>query len=44
LSRFLDHQRNVWEKDYLWVKLDHRWTGAMDIAKRLRDKSEGGIP
>ena len=44
LSRFLDQHRDIWEKDYLWIKLDHRWTGALDIAKRLRGKSEGGIP
>ncbi len=44
LSRFFDQQRGIWEKDYLWIKLDHRWTGAQDIAKRLRDKSQGGIP
>ena len=44
LSRFLDQHRDVWEKDYLWIKLDHRWTGALDIAKRLRGGAKGGIP
>ena len=30
-------QRNQqWEKDYVWVKIDQRWTGATDIMKELR--------
>jgi hypothetical protein len=44
LSRFLDTHRELWEKDYVWLKLDHRWKGAGDIAKRLRQGAEGGIP
>jgi RNA polymerase sigma factor (sigma-70 family) len=44
LSRFLDKHRDVWEKDYLWVKLDHRWKNAAEIAKRLRKGAQGGIP
>jgi hypothetical protein len=44
LSRFLDKHRDVWEKDYLWVKLDHRWKNAAEIAKRLRKDAQGGIP
>jgi hypothetical protein len=39
LSRFLDRHRAVWEKDYLWIKLDQRWTGAEEIAKRLRQQA-----
>ncbi|MFG0332901.1 MAG: thioredoxin, partial [Maioricimonas sp. JB049] len=44
LSRFLDEHREVWEKDYLWIKLDHRWEGSREIADRLRDGASGGIP
>ncbi|MEW4526947.1 thioredoxin family protein [Maioricimonas sp. JC845] len=44
LSRFLDEHRQVWEKDYLWIKLDHRWEGNREIADRLRDGASGGIP
>ena len=30
-------QRNQqWEKDYVWVKIDQRWTGATEIMKELR--------
>jgi RNA polymerase sigma factor (sigma-70 family) len=35
LSRFLDRHREVWEKDYIWIKLDERWTGSTEIARRL---------
>ena len=31
LSRLLLANRK-WEKDYVWVKMDHRWTGARDHA------------
>jgi hypothetical protein len=43
LSRLLLQNRQ-WEKDYVWVKMDHRWTGAMEIMKELRGDAEGGIP
>lgn len=43
LSGFLDANR-TWEKDFIWVKMDHRWTGAKDIMEELRDGAEGGIP
>lgn len=43
LSRLLLENRQ-WEKDYVWVKMDHRWTGAMEIMKELRGEAEGGIP
>jgi hypothetical protein len=44
LSRFLEANRALWEKDYLWIKLDHRWDHATEIAKRLRKGAAGGIP
>jgi hypothetical protein len=44
LTRFLDKHRDVWEKDYLWIKLDSRWANAEAIGKRLRQKAQGGIP
>jgi len=43
LSRFLDGNR-VWEQDYIWVKMDHRWTGAQELMAELRDGADGGIP
>lgn len=43
LSRFLQDNR-VWEKDYRWVKMDHRFEGAQQLMSELRDGAEGGIP
>lgn len=34
----------VWKKDFIWVKMDHRWTEARDIMAELRDGASGGIP
>ena len=42
-SRLLQANRQ-WEKDYVWVKMDHRWTGALEIMKELREGAAGGIP
>jgi hypothetical protein len=44
LSRFVDKHRSAWEADYVWVKMDHRWTGARELMTELRDGAEGGIP
>jgi hypothetical protein len=44
LSRFLDEQRSLWEGDYLWVKLDHRWTDAREVAAELRGTPAAMIP
>lgn len=44
LSRFLDKHRPIWEKDYIWVKMDHRWTNASKIMAAMRNKAEGGVP
>ena len=43
LSRLLQQNRQ-WEKDYVWVKMDHRWIGAVEIMQKLRGGAEGGIP
>ena len=43
LSKFLNDHRE-WEADYIWVKMDHRYTGAREIMKELRDGASGGIP
>ena len=43
LSRLLDANR-VWEQDYIWVKMDHRWTGVKEVMAEIREGAEGGIP
>lgn len=44
LSRFLNKHRAIWDRDYIWVKMDHRWTGARDLMKPYRGTSQGGVP
>ena len=44
LSQYLDKTRAVWEKDYIWLKMDHRWTGANELMQKIRNGAEGGIP
>lgn len=43
LARFLS-ANPVWEKDYVWVKMDHRYSGAREVMAELRGDAEGGIP
>lgn len=43
LARFLS-ANPVWEKDYVWVKMDHRYSGARELMAELRGGAEGGIP
>lgn len=43
LSGLLQRNRD-WQKDYVWVKMDHRWTGAVEIMQQLREGADGGIP
>jgi 5-hydroxyisourate hydrolase-like protein (transthyretin family)/thiol-disulfide isomerase/thioredoxin len=44
LSLYLDRERKIWERDYIWIKLDHRWTGTRQIMAQLREGAPGGIP
>jgi Carboxypeptidase regulatory-like domain/Thioredoxin-like len=44
LARFLDQNRPHWEKDYIWVRMDIRWTGAAEVVKSLRGEARGGYP
>lgn len=44
LSLYLDRERKIWERDYIWIKLDHRWTGTREIMEKMRDGAQGGIP
>jgi hypothetical protein len=44
LATFLDNNRQLWDKDYLWVRMDIRWSGEGAIIKSLRGEAEGGFP
>jgi thiol-disulfide isomerase/thioredoxin len=44
LSRYLTRERKIWERDYIWVKLDHRWTGTREVIQTLGSGPLNGIP
>lgn len=44
LSEFLGNQRSVWEKDYIWIKMDERWLHVEEVMKPIREDDSGGIP
>ncbi|WP_010582323.1 thioredoxin [Schlesneria paludicola] len=44
LSRFLNKHRSIWEKDYIWIKMDERWQDVALVMKPIRKSAEGGIP
>ncbi len=44
LANYLEGTREIWSEDFIWVKMDHRWTGARDLMAELRDGADGGIP
>jgi hypothetical protein len=44
LSEFLNKQRSVWGKDYIWIKIDERWSHADEVMKPIRKDNTGGIP
>ena len=43
LNRLLEKNRQ-WEKDYIWVKMDHRWIGGKEIMQEIRNGADGGVP
>ncbi|MEX1042542.1 MAG: thioredoxin family protein [Pirellulaceae bacterium] len=44
LSRFLEKHRALWQRDYLWVKLDHRWPDTEEVVQDLRGDATYPIP
>lgn len=44
LSRYLTRERKIWERDYIWVKLDDRWTGTREVMQSLGIGPLDGIP
>jgi hypothetical protein len=44
LATFLDANRQLWEKDYIWVQMNIRWSGEAEIIKTLRGEEQGGLP
>ena len=44
LARFLERHRSLWEKDYLWVRIDQRWHGSDEVMNEIKQGYRGGIP
>ncbi|MBA2115353.1 thioredoxin family protein [Bremerella alba] len=45
LADYLEKHRETWEKDYILLKMDDRWTGANEIMDNIEDpKNRGGVP
>jgi hypothetical protein len=44
LSRFIDAHRDLFEKDFIHVKIDHRWTHAETVMDAIEPDDRGGIP
>ena len=44
LSKFLESTRDRWSKDLIWIKLDQRWPGTLEITDRLRKEKKSTIP
>src|SRR5690606_32518842 len=40
----LEKHRGVWEKDYVWIRIDHRWKGSQEVMDSLEAENRGGIP
>ncbi len=44
LAQYLERHRAIWEKDYIWVRIDQRWHGSKEVMTPVRDGRGGGIP
>ena len=44
LSEYLDKHRTIWEKDFIWVKMDQRWEHCDTVMEPIRGQAQGGIP
>jgi len=44
LSRFLDDHRETFEKDYIHVKMDHRWDHWEEVMDGIESEHRGGVP
>lgn len=44
MSRFMDSTRDYWSQDFVWLRLDQRWPGTMELTERLRGRKTSSIP
>ena len=44
LARYLERNRAIWEKDYLWIRIDQRWRGSEEVMNGIENGYRRGIP
>jgi hypothetical protein len=44
MSRFMESTREYWSQDFVWLSLDRRWTGTVELTERLRGRKTSSIP
>ncbi|MBW3598836.1 MAG: carboxypeptidase regulatory-like domain-containing protein [Planctomycetes bacterium] len=44
LARYLERHRSIWEKDYIWIRIDQRWHGSDEVMDGIKEGYRGGIP
>ena len=44
MSRFLESTREYWADDFVWLQLDDRWPGTIEITTQLRNNETLSIP
>ena len=52
LTEYLEKHRAIWQKDYLWIRIDERWTNSSQVMEGIRSQVTeeikpgvcGGIP
>ena len=44
LGHYLEDQRAIWDKDYIWVRIDERWTNSGEVMDGIKAGYRGGIP
>jgi hypothetical protein len=44
LAHYFERNRSIWEKDYLWVRIDLRWYGSHEVMDGIKEGKRDGIP
>ena len=44
LSDYLERERSIWEKDYVWVLIDLRWKENVEVMNEIKEGYRGGVP
>ena len=44
LAHFLERHRELWEQDYIWIRMDERWNGSDEVMNGIKEGPRGGIP